>query len=612
MAQIGSDVNHSDNLDDVKVKDKLKPSIDQSRQSDLANSNLDDKNQPGAFDKKAAHKLSKNEIRENRENVIANDFPSPSSCPVEDLGSEASQKLINELANDKEELPFAETGSHMETQVGLETSDILHDGNVEEGNVESTDGNLNVEQLIRPKKPLSAYFLFTNEMRSTVAEELGSRDIGLVGKRLGELWKSLTDSNQRKYADLAAADKKRYESEMKSFLAAGGSEIRQTTMERALPLNLVAKIAYKALPKDALAGIKSKQQKRRRQIAGKNSQAVSGSGEVANDESSISNRSVQMTRDAKISINKAVEYFIGDFGEAIIKHSNKKRGVDYNCVRDCVLQGPTRFEFLNEDFPEWNQIKLKRRQGVNNLGKGDESHLQQNDNLATMSAKETTTGVRAKRRALEISSNQKMNQLFDARKPDTKSFPVIPVLSAEPELFVANTQNSVTATCDKDPKPNVINKKPSPGVSNAPSTPISVQSMKNYFSKAKVKLRWVESKYQSNLLKSNWKCSDADDEYKLCFADNEILLGVSSGLQPIAVETAETQKSFVKFTIQGGGCDDCDGDEVYQFQLQELEKPSVNGEDNLRLACKSYVECKCGGKLVHDDETHFFALLLAP
>lgn len=70
-----------------------------------------------------------------------------------------------------------------------------------------------------PKRGLSAYMFFANENRERVREENPGIAFGALGRKLGELWKGLSDSERKPYEDKAVADKKRYEDEKATYLA---------------------------------------------------------------------------------------------------------------------------------------------------------------------------------------------------------------------------------------------------------------------------------------------------------------------------------------------------------------------------------------------------------
>jgi len=75
-----------------------------------------------------------------------------------------------------------------------------------------------------PKRGLSAYMFFANEQRENVREENPGISFGQVGKVLGERWKALNDKQRGPYEAKAAADKKRYEDEKKSYNAPDDDE----------------------------------------------------------------------------------------------------------------------------------------------------------------------------------------------------------------------------------------------------------------------------------------------------------------------------------------------------------------------------------------------------
>merc|ERR1711998_238014 len=62
-----------------------------------------------------------------------------------------------------------------------------------------------------PKRPMSAYFIFSNEVRERVQEELDSRDFGQVAKAIKGLWDNLSENERAKYQSKAAKAKAAYE-----------------------------------------------------------------------------------------------------------------------------------------------------------------------------------------------------------------------------------------------------------------------------------------------------------------------------------------------------------------------------------------------------------------
>merc|ERR1712139_566514 len=51
----------------------------------------------------------------------------------------------------------------------------------------------------RPKKAPSAYFLFMSDVREQVTRESEDKSVTAIGKKLGELWRALSDEEKEKY-----------------------------------------------------------------------------------------------------------------------------------------------------------------------------------------------------------------------------------------------------------------------------------------------------------------------------------------------------------------------------------------------------------------------------
>ncbi|KAG2185786.1 hypothetical protein INT43_002223 [Umbelopsis isabellina] len=64
-----------------------------------------------------------------------------------------------------------------------------------------------------PKRGLSAYMFFSQELRQKVKEDNPEASFGQIGKILGDKWKEMDDSDKAPFAAKAEADKKRYEKE---------------------------------------------------------------------------------------------------------------------------------------------------------------------------------------------------------------------------------------------------------------------------------------------------------------------------------------------------------------------------------------------------------------
>lgn len=68
-----------------------------------------------------------------------------------------------------------------------------------------------------PKRNLSAYFFFMNDQRPKVVKANPDLKVTEVGKKLGELWRAMSDSEKAPYNKKADADKARYEKQKAAY-----------------------------------------------------------------------------------------------------------------------------------------------------------------------------------------------------------------------------------------------------------------------------------------------------------------------------------------------------------------------------------------------------------
>ena len=70
-----------------------------------------------------------------------------------------------------------------------------------------------------PKRSRSAYVFFTIEMRPQILQEFPEIKFTDVGHIMGERWRALTPEEKKRFDDLAAEDKKRFNAEMDEYNA---------------------------------------------------------------------------------------------------------------------------------------------------------------------------------------------------------------------------------------------------------------------------------------------------------------------------------------------------------------------------------------------------------
>merc|ERR1711988_835877 len=95
-----------------------------------------------------------------------------------------------------------------------------------------------------PKRPMSAYFIFSNDVRANVQEELGTSDFGAVAKRVKQLWDELSDNEKARYQGKAEKAKATYQ---KSLAKYQKSKNYAAYQERLAAFKAAQKLAKKAL-----------------------------------------------------------------------------------------------------------------------------------------------------------------------------------------------------------------------------------------------------------------------------------------------------------------------------------------------------------------------------
>lgn len=68
-----------------------------------------------------------------------------------------------------------------------------------------------------PKKPLTPWICFCNDMRGKLKKENSTLAPKDITKKLGEMWKEMTDKKKEKYVKMSAEDRKRYEMEIEEL-----------------------------------------------------------------------------------------------------------------------------------------------------------------------------------------------------------------------------------------------------------------------------------------------------------------------------------------------------------------------------------------------------------
>ena len=75
-----------------------------------------------------------------------------------------------------------------------------------------------------PKRPLSAFFIFSQEERPKVKLQNASLSVADVAKVIGEKWRSAPEDTKRRFEKAAKEAKERYELEMQAYKQTGKLE----------------------------------------------------------------------------------------------------------------------------------------------------------------------------------------------------------------------------------------------------------------------------------------------------------------------------------------------------------------------------------------------------
>ena len=72
-----------------------------------------------------------------------------------------------------------------------------------------------------PKRPLSAFFIFSQDERPKIKSQNASLSVADVAKAIGEKWRAAPEDLKRKYEKAAKEAKERYEIELQAYKKSG-------------------------------------------------------------------------------------------------------------------------------------------------------------------------------------------------------------------------------------------------------------------------------------------------------------------------------------------------------------------------------------------------------
>ena len=74
-----------------------------------------------------------------------------------------------------------------------------------------------------PKRPLSAFFLFSQDERPDIKKKSPSMSVGDISKEIGGRWKKVSDDVKKRYEQKAAVEKQKYEVRLSEYKKSSGS-----------------------------------------------------------------------------------------------------------------------------------------------------------------------------------------------------------------------------------------------------------------------------------------------------------------------------------------------------------------------------------------------------
>ncbi|XP_057751400.1 high mobility group B protein 6-like [Arachis stenosperma] len=136
---------------------------------------------------------------------------------------------------------------------------------------ETTKKNKKEKDPLKPKHPMSAYILFTNDRRAALVAE--NKSVVEVAKITGEEWKNMTEEQKRPYEEMAKKKKEQYVQEMEAYKQRKHEEAANLMKEEEEHMKLQKQEALQLLKKKEKTEIliKKTKQKKKQNKEDKNS-----------------------------------------------------------------------------------------------------------------------------------------------------------------------------------------------------------------------------------------------------------------------------------------------------------------------------------------------------
>lgn len=139
------------------------------------------------------------------------------------LVSKAFKELTDEEKKEYEELA-AEDAQRYKREMKEYTPPSDDDEEDKDGGKQKKASKKKRKDPNAPKKALTAFMFFSNHMRDRVKEENPGISFGEVAKKIGQMFKALTEKEKVKWDEKADEDKQRYKEEMTAYKKKQGGE----------------------------------------------------------------------------------------------------------------------------------------------------------------------------------------------------------------------------------------------------------------------------------------------------------------------------------------------------------------------------------------------------
>merc|ERR1711997_351049 len=100
-----------------------------------------------------------------------------------------------------------------------------------------------------PKRPAGAYFLYVKDVRPAVASRMDSSNVTAIGKKIGQMWRNLSDEEKSRYTATAQKMKNQWQREMAAYKNSAGFAAFQAKKEGAMPVKAKKKAARRVARK---------------------------------------------------------------------------------------------------------------------------------------------------------------------------------------------------------------------------------------------------------------------------------------------------------------------------------------------------------------------------